>query len=199
MSLLTRCVLVVVAAALHLAGVTAATAASRRPSSAGWFRIRPAPPSSATGQGVKAELEAQRALTPGNVTVIDNDAYSRHVSGVADMLRYVTRHVGGECVRRRGAVLLEPRLEPRRDRLRQEWRQAAAGLTYGASTLGGAIDFTSPTARNSPTRSLFLDAGDYGSLNGRITVGGTGEKVDGLVTLEGRQWDGYRAHSSQDR
>ena len=39
---------------------------------------------------MKAEVEAQRALTPGGVTVVDGEElYRRHVNGLADMLRYV--------------------------------------------------------------------------------------------------------------
>jgi len=185
-----------------------------------------------TGAGVKAQLEAQRALTPGGVTVVDSEAlYSRHVSGVADMLRYVPgmwaesaygaeelffssrgSNLDATDYDKNGVKLLQDGLPVTTadgnnhnrviDPLAARYASVARGanaLTYGASTLGGAIDFTSPTARNSPTRSVFLDAGNYGSLNGRLTVGGAGEKVDGLVTFEGRQWDGYRAHSSQDR
>ena len=77
--------------------------------------------------------------------------------------------------------------------------RGANALTYGASTLGGAIDFISPTARNSAPLSVFLDAGGHGSLNGRATAGAAGERVDGLLTVEGRQWDGYRDHSDQER
>ncbi len=185
-----------------------------------------------TGEAARAALEAQRALTPGGVTVIDNDTlYSRHVSGVADMLRYVPgmwaesaygaeelffssrgSNLDATDYDKNGVKLLQDGLpvttadgnnhnrviDPMAARYASVARGANA-LTYGASTLGGAIDFTSPTARNSATRSVFLDAGNYGSLNGRLTVGGAGEKIDGLVTFEGRQWDGYREHSSQDR
>ena len=42
-----------------------------------------------TGERVKAEVEAQRASTPGAVTILDGDElYSRHVNKMADMLRY---------------------------------------------------------------------------------------------------------------
>jgi iron complex outermembrane receptor protein len=77
--------------------------------------------------------------------------------------------------------------------------RGANALTYGASTLGGAIDFVSPTARNSAPLSVFLDGGSFGSLNGRVTIGSAGERVDGLLTVEGRNFDGYRDHSSQER
>lgn len=77
--------------------------------------------------------------------------------------------------------------------------RGANALTYGASTLGGAIDFVSPTAHNSAPLSVFFNGGSHGSLEGRATVGAASEALDGLVTLETKQWDGYRAHSDQDR
>jgi iron complex outermembrane receptor protein len=77
--------------------------------------------------------------------------------------------------------------------------RGANALTYGASTLGGAIDFTSPSARNSPPLSVFVNGGSHESLNGRVTLGGAVETLDGLLTVEGRHWDGYRDHSGQER
>jgi iron complex outermembrane receptor protein len=73
----------------------------------------------------------------------------------------------------------------------------ANALTYGASTLGGAIDFTSPTARNSDPLSLFASGGSHGQLNAQLTGGLAGESFDALATLESRNWDGYRQHSGQ--
>jgi len=75
----------------------------------------------------------------------------------------------------------------------------ANALAYGASTLGGAIDFTTPTARNSAPLSLFLSGGSNGQLNGRLTAGASTESLDGLVTAEATRWDGYRDHSAQDK
>jgi iron complex outermembrane receptor protein len=73
----------------------------------------------------------------------------------------------------------------------------ANALTYGASTLGGAIDFTSPTARNSDPLSMFASGGSHGQLNGRLTGGFTNESFDALATMEYRNWEGYREHSEQ--
>jgi iron complex outermembrane receptor protein len=73
----------------------------------------------------------------------------------------------------------------------------ANALTYGASTLGGAIDFTSPTARSSDRLSLFASGGSHGQVNGRISGGFAGESFDALATLESRDWQGYREHSGQ--
>ena len=185
-----------------------------------------------TGERLKAEIDAQRALTPGGVTVVDgNELYSRHINGIADMLRYVPgmfaqssygsdelffssrgSNLDATDYDKNGVKLLQDGLPVTTadgnnhnrviDPLTARYASVARGanaLTYGASTLGGAIDFTSPTARNSAPLSVFLDGGSYGSLNGRATIGGAGEKMDGLLTIEGRQWDGYRDHSGQER
>ena len=135
-----------------------------------------------TGERLKAEIEAQRALTPGGVTVVDgNELYSRHISGIADMLRYVPgmfaqssygsdelffssrgSNLDATDYDKNGVKLLQDGLPVTTadgnnhnrviDPLTARYASVARGanaLTYGASTLGGAIDFTSPTARNS--------------------------------------------------
>lgn len=187
---------------------------------------------SVTAEEVRAEVEAQRALTPGGVTIVESDdLHRRYVNNMADMLRYVpgvwadsgygndelffsSRGSNLDAVDydKNGVKLLQDGLpvttadgnnhnrviDPLSARSVSVARGANA-LTYGASTLGGAMDFVSPTARNSPPLSLFLDGGSFGSLNGRATVGGASSTVDGLLTVEGRDWSGYRDHSDQKR
>lgn len=69
--------------------------------------------------------------------------------------------------------------------------RGANALTYGASTLGGAIDFISPTAHDTESE-VFLNGGSHGQIQGRITGGVVAGEFDGLLTLEARQWDGFR-------
>jgi iron complex outermembrane receptor protein len=71
-------------------------------------------------------------------------------------------------------------------------------LTYGASTLGGAIDFITPTARDTPSE-ISLSGGSNNQAQGLITASAVSDDFDGLVTLEARHWDGYREHQKQDR
>jgi iron complex outermembrane receptor protein len=77
--------------------------------------------------------------------------------------------------------------------------RGANALTYGASTLGGAINFITPTARDSAPLEIFLGGGSHGQRQGRITAGTVNSSFDGLITAEARQWDGYRKHHEQDR
>lgn len=72
-------------------------------------------------------------------------------------------------------------------------------LAYGASTLGGAVDFVSLTGRTSSPLSVSVSAGSFGEERLRATAGGASGAVDGLVSVEAMQRDGYRDHSEQER
>lgn len=77
--------------------------------------------------------------------------------------------------------------------------RGANALTYGASTLGGAMDFISPTARATTPLSVHLSGGSHGLISGRASVGEVSGAFDGLLTLEAKSWEGYRDHSAQER
>ena len=180
----------------------------------------------------EAQVEEQRASTPGGVTIVDGeDLYRRHTSGLGDMLRFVpgvwaesasgseelffsSRGSNLDAVDydKNGIKLLQDGLPVTTadgnnhnrviDPLSASYASVARGangLSYGASTLGGAIDFVSPTARNSAPVSVFFNGGSHGSLDGRATIGAGNDKLDGLLTVETKQWDGYREHSDQNR
>lgn len=72
-------------------------------------------------------------------------------------------------------------------------------LTYGASTLGGAIDFITPTARDGDVNEVLINGGSHGQRQARGTVGLVTGALDGLVTVEGKSSDGYRDHQRQRR
>ena len=44
-----------------------------------------------------------------------------------------------------------------------------------------------------------MNGGSNGQLNARVSAGQATDTFDGLVTLETKNWDGYRDHSSQNR
>lgn len=77
--------------------------------------------------------------------------------------------------------------------------RGANALTYGASTLGGAIDFITPTARDGAADELLVNVGSHGQRQARITMGGVSGRYDALVTVEGKRSEGYREHHRQDR
>lgn len=78
--------------------------------------------------------------------------------------------------------------------------RGANAMKYGASTLGGAIDFISPTAYDLSPLTTSVNAGSHGQRH--ITL--TGAQVfdngmDGVLTLENKQWRGYRQQNRQRR
>ena len=185
-----------------------------------------------TAEHIRDGLDAQRALTPGAVTVVDGaDLYRREVSNLADLLRYVPgvwaesssgsdelffssrgSNLDATDYDKNGIKLMQDGLPVTTadgnnhnrvvDPLSGRYAVIAHGanaLAYGASTLGGAIDFTSPTARNSAPLAAYVNGGSHGRRAARLTAGGAGETVDGLVTVEGKSWDGYRDHNKQER
>lgn len=76
--------------------------------------------------------------------------------------------------------------------------RGANALTYGASTLGGAVNFTSATARTAENQA-YLSAGSHGTVQSRASLGAVSGDLDALVTVEQRSYDGYREHQEQDR
>lgn len=75
----------------------------------------------------------------------------------------------------------------------------ANALAYGASTLGGAIDFITPTARDGDPWTLSAHGGSFGLMATRLTGGGVEADLDGRFTLEHEERDGYRQHSRENR
>jgi iron complex outermembrane receptor protein len=78
--------------------------------------------------------------------------------------------------------------------------RGANGMSYGASTLGGAINFVSPTGLDRSGADVRLNGGSHGFGTGRATVAGRfAERGDGLLSVERTTWGGYRDHNEQDR
>ncbi|WP_127999484.1 TonB-dependent receptor family protein [Piscinibacter defluvii] len=77
--------------------------------------------------------------------------------------------------------------------------RGANALTYGASTLGGAIDFITPTARDGAPDEVLLNLGSHGQRQARVTLGTQSGAFDALLSVEGRRYDGFRGHQAQER
>src|SRR5690606_5423993 len=78
--------------------------------------------------------------------------------------------------------------------------RGANAMKYGASTLGGAMNFVSVTARSTDPLSISFSGGSFGQRLGRMTASEVfGESFDGLLTVESKSWDGYRDHNQQSR
>jgi iron complex outermembrane receptor protein len=88
-------------------------------------------------------------------------------------------------------------IEPLAARYIEVWRGANA-LEYGAATLGGAINFVSPSGFDAPMLDARVEAGSFGYVREQVAVAGASDRADGYVSLTGLQQDGYRAHSRQE-
>ena len=185
-----------------------------------------------TAQRIREQIEAEQALTPGGVTVIDGeDLHERSITNLTDLLRYVPgvwtqsgwgsdelffssrgSNLDATDYDKNGVKLFQDGLPITTadgnnhnrvlDPLSARYAIIARGanaLTYGASTLGGAFDFVSPTARNTEPLTVYVTGGSDGLMSGRVTAGGVADAFDGLVTLEAKSYDGYRDHSEQER
>jgi iron complex outermembrane receptor protein len=88
-------------------------------------------------------------------------------------------------------------IEPLAARYVQVWRGANA-LEAGAATLGGAIDFVSPTGYDAAPMLLRLEAGSFGTRRAQAAIAGAGERADGYFSATSASQDGFRAHSRQE-
>ena len=75
------------------------------------------------------------------------------------------------------------------------WRGGNA-LEYGSSTLGGAINFVTPTGRTMEPLAGRLDAGSFGQQRGHVQLGGAGENLDGALSVTMGEQDGWRDQSA---
>ncbi|QBR70463.1 TonB-dependent receptor [Beijerinckiaceae bacterium] len=72
-------------------------------------------------------------------------------------------------------------------------------LIFGTSTLGGAINFVSPTAYTALAPNLILiDGGSFGSIRGQVQVSRVIGDFDFLINGTFSHSDGYRQHSQSD-
>ena len=75
------------------------------------------------------------------------------------------------------------------------WRGGNA-LAYGASTLGGAIDYVSRTGRDAMGLAR-LEAGAWGYLRASVADGFVNGSVDGFASFTHQQQNGFRRHAQQ--
>jgi iron complex outermembrane receptor protein len=76
--------------------------------------------------------------------------------------------------------------------------RGANALEYGAATLGGAIDFVSPTGYDAPSFTGRAEAGAFDFRRAQIAVADVGGRGDVYATVTGTSQDGYRDHAVQE-
>lgn len=78
--------------------------------------------------------------------------------------------------------------------------RGANAMKYGASTLGGGINFITRTAYDTSPLSLSVSGGSHGQRLSRFTASRVFDnQTDALLTIESKEWDGYRDHNRQTR
>lgn len=77
------------------------------------------------------------------------------------------------------------------------WRGANA-LEYGASTLGGAVNFITPTGRSADRVRLRADAGSHGQQRLHAMLAGTNEAIDGVLGVTRSEQEGWRENSATE-
>ena len=184
------------------------------------------------GDRLLRQGEAERALTPGGVSVVEGEGLRlRNVTSLTDTLRYVpgvwaASGMTGDStfLSIRGSNLDATNYDGNGVKLlidglpvtaadgnnhnrdvdplamrRIIVARGANALTYGASTLGGAINFITPTALDGAPWEAVINGGSHGQRQGRFTVGTVAGIFDALVTAEVKRSDGFREHQRQQR
>lgn len=73
--------------------------------------------------------------------------------------------------------------------------KGANGLRYGANTLGGAVNFVTPTGHDTSRFDARFDAGSFGYLRGQASTGAAYGRADYFISLSAQREEGYRDHS----
>lgn len=72
-------------------------------------------------------------------------------------------------------------------------------LRYGASSLGGAVNFVTPTAKTLGHNALLrAEAGSFGTVRGHAQAGQMFDGVDAFAAVTRTVSNGYRTHSEQN-
>ena len=73
--------------------------------------------------------------------------------------------------------------------------KGANALRYGAASLGGAINFVTPSGRDAPLAAFSLDLGSFGFGRTQAQTAGSNGAWDGFITASAQRADGFRDHS----
>jgi iron complex outermembrane receptor protein len=69
----------------------------------------------------------------------------------------------------------------------------------GATVLGGAINFVSPTGSTQPGVQMMLSGGSFGQITGAGQAGFKKDNVDGLIEFDVSRRDGFRVYNGSER
>lgn len=89
------------------------------------------------------------------------------------------------------------RLEPLVAEYTEVYRGGNA-IRYGSTTLGGAINFVSPTGYDADRFQGRVEAGSFGYIRSQISSGQVSGPADYYVSISQFKQDGFRDHTEQD-
>lgn len=75
--------------------------------------------------------------------------------------------------------------------------RGANALQYGAATLGGAINFVSPSGYDAPALQARISVGSFGYRKVQFSTAGSLDMTDYYISYAGYQQDGFRDHAEQ--
>jgi iron complex outermembrane recepter protein len=73
--------------------------------------------------------------------------------------------------------------------------KGANALRFGANSMGGAINFVTPTGYDAPRAGFSADVGSFGFSRIQANTAGVNGAWDGFLTASGQRADGFRDHS----
>lgn len=76
--------------------------------------------------------------------------------------------------------------------------KGANALRYGGNSLGGAVNFVTPTGRDAALFEGRFDAGSFGYLKSQASSGNAMGQFDYFLSTSAQRFDGYRDHSDGD-
>jgi iron complex outermembrane receptor protein len=76
--------------------------------------------------------------------------------------------------------------------------KGANALRYGANSLGGAVNFVTPTGRDASVFDGRFDIGSFGFVRSQASTGGAKGPYDWYISGSAQRTDGYREHSKED-
>jgi iron complex outermembrane receptor protein len=76
--------------------------------------------------------------------------------------------------------------------------KGANALRFGSNSLGGAINFVTPTGYDADLFGARIDVGSFGFVKTTVNSGGVSGPVDYFINLSANREDGYREHSEQE-
>ncbi|MEO7031464.1 MAG: TonB-dependent receptor, partial [Herbaspirillum sp.] len=88
-------------------------------------------------------------------------------------------------------------IEPLAARYVEVYR-GANGLQFGSATMGGAVNFVSPSGLTAAPVAARVELGSYGYKRAQVSTAGKTDTLDWFIAGSEFYQDGYRDHSRQD-